>query len=212
MSVLLYCPFGTFGSSRFLRIFPVGPFPLSWPSTSTYKQHSRKGPRHNQDFSRRKWETPRFGIHPVYLLKKRPQKCLALFRLLPKIFQRHCSQFCTRNFQHNFKLSGKSGPTQFSTICRLFASNNLHCSSYRCPVFHVTHNRVDKDKPTTCEGRWWLMRIKCSQKGWAPKSQNLTIENLKLTFKTFVNENLKRSGNLKAESPNKLALSFQSSC
>ena len=48
----------------------------------------------------------------------------------------------------------------------------------------MTDNRVDKDKSstsTTFEGRWLLMRCKCSQKGRTPKSQNLTIENLNLT-------------------------------
>ena len=41
-------------------------FPLCRFFLSTYKEHSRKGPRHNQGLSRRKWETPRFGNLPVY--------------------------------------------------------------------------------------------------------------------------------------------------
>ena len=65
--------FGTFpiflGFSRFARdgpgIFPIGPFPLSRPIKSTYKEQSRKGPRHNPDLSRKKWETPGFGNPPV---------------------------------------------------------------------------------------------------------------------------------------------------
>ena len=31
---------------------------------STYKEQSRKGPRHNLDLSRKKWETPGFGNPP----------------------------------------------------------------------------------------------------------------------------------------------------
>ena len=61
------------GFSRFVRgislslsagILPIGPFPLSRPinpSKSTSEEQSRKGPRHNLDLSRNKWETPRFG-------------------------------------------------------------------------------------------------------------------------------------------------------
>ena len=65
--------FGTFpillGFSRFARgrsgDFPDCPFPLSWPIKSTYEEQSRKGPRHNLDLSRKKWETPGFGNPPV---------------------------------------------------------------------------------------------------------------------------------------------------
>ena len=66
--------FGTFpifpGFSRFAPgtgpgIFPICPFPLSRPIKSTYEEQSRKGPRHNPDLSRKKWETPGFGNPPV---------------------------------------------------------------------------------------------------------------------------------------------------
>ena len=69
----LFCPFSSFlGLSRFFwdfpdlsgdspRIFPIWPFPLYRPMNSTYEERSRKGPRHNLDLSRKKWETPRFG-------------------------------------------------------------------------------------------------------------------------------------------------------
>ena len=46
-------------------IFPICPFPLFWPIKSTYEEQSRKGPRHNLDLSRKKWETPGFGNPPV---------------------------------------------------------------------------------------------------------------------------------------------------
>ena len=45
--------------------FPICPFPLSRPIKSTYEEQSRKGPRHNLDLSRKKWETPRVGNTPV---------------------------------------------------------------------------------------------------------------------------------------------------
>ena len=73
----LFCPFLSFlGLSRFFRdfpdllgdgpgIFPIRPFPLSRPIKSTYEEQSRKGPRHNLDLSRKKWETPGFGNPPV---------------------------------------------------------------------------------------------------------------------------------------------------
>ena len=66
----LFCPFLSFlGLSLFFwdfpgllgdgpGIFPICPFPLSQPIKSTYKEQSRKGPRHNLDISRKKWETP----------------------------------------------------------------------------------------------------------------------------------------------------------
>ena len=65
--------FGTFpiflGISWFARRwsgdFPDCPFPLSRPIKSTYEEQSRKGPRHNLDLSRKKWETPGFGNPPV---------------------------------------------------------------------------------------------------------------------------------------------------
>ena len=57
------CPFSSFlGLSRFFRdfrgTFPIGPFlekkfPLSRPARSTCKEHSRKGPRHEQDLSKK---------------------------------------------------------------------------------------------------------------------------------------------------------------
>ena len=59
--------FGTFpifpGFSRFARGMVRGfsrfvPFPLSRPNKSPYEEQSRKGPRHNLDLSRKKWETP----------------------------------------------------------------------------------------------------------------------------------------------------------
>ena len=73
----LFCPFLSFlGLSRFFLdfpdllgdgpgIFPICPFPLSRPIKSTYEEQSRKGPRHNLDLSRKKWETPGFGNPPV---------------------------------------------------------------------------------------------------------------------------------------------------
>ena len=39
-------------------IFPICPFPLSGPINSTYEEQSRKGPRHNLDLSRKRWEHP----------------------------------------------------------------------------------------------------------------------------------------------------------
>ena len=67
---VLFWTFPTFpGFSRFARdgpgIFPIRPFSLSRPIKSTYEEQSRKGPRHNLDLSRKKWETPRFGTPPV---------------------------------------------------------------------------------------------------------------------------------------------------
>ena len=68
-----FVPFGTFpifpGFSRFARgrsgNCPIRPFPLSRPIKSTYEEQSRKGPRHNLDLSRKRWETPGFGNPPV---------------------------------------------------------------------------------------------------------------------------------------------------
>ena len=69
----LFCPFLSFlGLSRFFWDFPdllgdgpgifsICPFPLSRPIKSAYEEQSRKGPRHNLDLSRKKWETPGFG-------------------------------------------------------------------------------------------------------------------------------------------------------
>ena len=68
--------FVLFGTSRFFRdfpdllgdgpgIFPIRPVSLSRPIKSTYEEQSRKGPRHNLDLSRKKWETPGFGNPPV---------------------------------------------------------------------------------------------------------------------------------------------------
>ena len=70
----LFCPFLSFWdfpgdfpdlSGDSPGIFPIGPFPLSRPIISTYEEQSRKGPRHNLDRSRKKWETPGFGNPPV---------------------------------------------------------------------------------------------------------------------------------------------------
>ena len=69
----LVLPFLSFlGLSRFFRdfpdllgdgpgIFPIRPFSLSRPIKSTYEEQSRKGPRHNLDLSRKRWETPWFA-------------------------------------------------------------------------------------------------------------------------------------------------------
>ena len=69
--------FVLFGIFRFFRdfpdlfgdspgIFPICVVPLSRPINSTNEEQSRKGPRHNPDLSRKKWETPRFGNPPVW--------------------------------------------------------------------------------------------------------------------------------------------------
>ena len=75
--VLPFLSFLSFlGLSRFIRdfpdllgdgpgIFPIRPVSLSRPIKSTYEEQSRKGPRHNLDLSRKKWETPGFGNPPV---------------------------------------------------------------------------------------------------------------------------------------------------
>ena len=64
---VLFCPFLSFldfpGDFPDLRgdgpgTFLICPFPLSQPIKSTYEEQSRKGPRHNLDLSRKKWETP----------------------------------------------------------------------------------------------------------------------------------------------------------
>ena len=62
-------------------IFPICPFPLSRPIKSTYAEQSRKGPRHNLDPSRKKWETPRFGNPPVFSFSQ--------LWLRPKFFPLH---------------------------------------------------------------------------------------------------------------------------
>ena len=67
---VLFCPFPIFWDFPDLfgdgpGIFPICPFPLSQPIKSTYEEQSRKGPQHNLDLSREKWETPRFGNLPV---------------------------------------------------------------------------------------------------------------------------------------------------
>ena len=77
---ILLCPFLSFWDipdfSRTFLIFsgigPIGPFPLSQPSRATYKDRSRKGPRHNQDLSRKKWETPQVG-NPQFTLSQNAQ-------------------------------------------------------------------------------------------------------------------------------------------
>ena len=64
------------GLSRFFRDFPdllgdgpriflICPFPLSRPIKSTYKEQSRKCPRHNMDLSRKSGRPPWFGNPPV---------------------------------------------------------------------------------------------------------------------------------------------------
>ena len=46
-------------------IFPICPFPLSLGLLrAPTRSQSRKGPRHNLDLSRKKWETPGFGNPP----------------------------------------------------------------------------------------------------------------------------------------------------
>ena len=71
---VLFCPFWDFPdfsgifpicSGMVRGFFPICPFPLSRPIKSTYEEQSRKGPRHNLDLSRKKWETPGFGNPPV---------------------------------------------------------------------------------------------------------------------------------------------------
>ena len=62
----------TKGLSRLLRGLP-NYFPrfsrfVLFPFQSIYKEHPRKGPRHNQDLSRRKGEPPRFRNPLVYHL------------------------------------------------------------------------------------------------------------------------------------------------
>ena len=75
-------PFLSFlGLARFFRdfpdlsgdcpgIFPICPFPVSRPANSTYEEQSRKGPQHNLDLSRKKWETLWLETPPVYLLSR----------------------------------------------------------------------------------------------------------------------------------------------
>ena len=64
---VLFCPFLSFPdfSENFPDlledgpgIFPIRPFSLSRPIKSTHEEQSRKGPRHNLDLSRKKWENP----------------------------------------------------------------------------------------------------------------------------------------------------------
>ena len=69
-SLSFFCPFlSLFVLSRFYRdfpdlsgdspgIFPICPFSLSWPINGTNEEQSRKGPRHNPDLPRKKWEHP----------------------------------------------------------------------------------------------------------------------------------------------------------
>ena len=51
---LLFCPIIS-------EIFLICPFSFSRPITSTYKEYSRKGLRHNQDLSQNGRETPQTG-------------------------------------------------------------------------------------------------------------------------------------------------------
>ena len=75
----LFCPLLSFWEfPDFSGIFPICPgmvrgfsrlvlflFLETRPINSIYEEQSRKGPRHNPDFSRKKWETPRFWNPPV---------------------------------------------------------------------------------------------------------------------------------------------------
>ena len=80
---VLFCPF--LGLSRFFRdfpdllgdgprIFPIRPFSLK----STYEEHSRKGPRHDPDLSRKKVGNPRVwkpaGLASLNTLVQRDEK------------------------------------------------------------------------------------------------------------------------------------------
>ena len=67
----LFCPFRDFPG--FSGIFPmcpgdcpgiflIRPFPLSRPIGSACEEQSRKGPQHNPDLSRKKWESPPPGL------------------------------------------------------------------------------------------------------------------------------------------------------
>ena len=69
LSFLFYPLLSFLGLSRFFWDLPdlLGDSPdLSFASfsayKSTYEEQSRKGPRHNLDLSRKKWETPRFSF------------------------------------------------------------------------------------------------------------------------------------------------------
>ena len=94
-----FCPFLSFlGLSRFFwdfpdllgdgpGIFPICSFPLSRPIKSTYEEQSRKGPRHNLDLSRKKWENTRVWKHPgLASLNVKPLSCWL------KIFHWHFSK------------------------------------------------------------------------------------------------------------------------
>ena len=63
-----FCLFGTFpifrDVPRCFRGFPVLSFSSFSAHESTYKTHCRKGPRHNQDLPRKKWETLWLGNPP----------------------------------------------------------------------------------------------------------------------------------------------------
>ena len=78
---VLFCPFRDFSgifsicSGNGPGIFPIGPFPLSWPSKSTYEEQSRKGPRNNLDLSRKSGkppglETPRLSFSQFSVLNE----------------------------------------------------------------------------------------------------------------------------------------------
>ena len=78
---VLFCSFPIFRDFPDLLgdgpgIFPICPFPLSRPIKSTYEEQSRKGPRHNLDLSRKKWETPEFWKPPGLASIKLDRKLL----------------------------------------------------------------------------------------------------------------------------------------
>ena len=129
---VLFCPFLSFlGLSRFFwdfpdllgdgpGIFPIRPFSLSRPIKSTYEEQSRKGPRHNRDLSRKKWETPRFGLAS-----------------LKRFFSSHefCHEKCSEVFPENleplfcgsekFRKIPSKFPTKFSKFpCEVSKTNS----------------------------------------------------------------------------------------
>ena len=86
--------FGFPGFSRFFLIFsaafPIGPFPLSRPIKSTYKEHSRNGPRHNRELSRKKVGNPPVWKTPVYLLSKKKTFHAPKATVCPKLTHPSC--------------------------------------------------------------------------------------------------------------------------
>ena len=77
----------------------ISPFPLSLPIKSTYKDHSRKGLRHNQDLSRKNWEPPPsvWETSGLPSLQKRPptfNTILVEMRCLPSKTQISLERSC----------------------------------------------------------------------------------------------------------------------